>query len=59
MPEVFMPRLSDTMQEGTITQWTKQVGDRVEKGDILAEIETDKAVMELEAYDSGVLEKIL
>lgn len=59
MPEVFMPRLSDTMQEGTITQWTKKVGDQVEKGDVLAEIETDKAVMELEAYDSGVLEKIL
>jgi pyruvate dehydrogenase E2 component (dihydrolipoamide acetyltransferase) len=59
MPEVFMPRLSDTMQEGTVSTWTKNVGDRVEKGDVLAEIETDKATMELEAYDSGVLEKIL
>ena len=59
MPEVFMPRLSDTMQEGTVSTWTKQVGDRVEKGDVLAEIETDKATMELEAYDAGVLEKIV
>ncbi len=53
MPEVFMPRLSDTMQEGTVSAWTKSVGDRVEKGDVLAEIETDKATMELEAYDAG------
>jgi pyruvate dehydrogenase E2 component (dihydrolipoamide acetyltransferase) len=59
MPEVFMPRLSDTMQEGTVSTWTKNVGDRVEKGDVLAEIETDKATMELEAYDSGVLERIV
>ena len=54
-----MPRLSDTMQEGTVSTWTKKVGDRVDKGDILAEIETDKATMELEAYDAGVLEKIV
>ena len=59
MPEVFMPRLSDTMQEGTVSVWTKNVGDRVEKGDVLAEIETDKATMELEAYDAGVLERII
>ncbi|HEX7104575.1 MAG TPA: dihydrolipoamide acetyltransferase family protein [Acidothermaceae bacterium] len=59
MPEVFMPRLSDTMQEGTVSAWTKNVGDRVEKGDVLAEIETDKATMELEAYDAGVLERIV
>jgi len=59
MPEVFMPRLSDTMQEGTVSTWTKNVGDRVEKGDVLAEIETDKATMELEAYDAGVLERIV
>ncbi len=59
MPEVFMPRLSDTMQEGTVGVWTKKVGDRVEKGEVLAEIETDKATMELEAYDAGVLERIL
>jgi pyruvate dehydrogenase E2 component (dihydrolipoamide acetyltransferase) len=59
MPEVFMPRLSDTMEEGTLSAWLKQVGDRVEKGEVLADIETDKATMELEAYDAGVLERIL
>ncbi|MDQ1542048.1 MAG: hypothetical protein QOH29_2774, partial [Actinomycetota bacterium] len=59
MPQVFMPRLSDTMTEGTVSTWTKSVGERVEKGDVIAEIETDKATMELEAYDAGVLEQIL
>src|SRR5690348_16453884 len=59
MPEVSMPRLSDTMQEGTITRWLKQPGDEVKRGDIIAEVETDKANMEIEAYDSGVLEQIL
>ena len=59
MPQVFMPRLSDTMTEGTVSTWTKGVGERVEKGDVIAEIETDKATMELEAYDTGVLEQIL
>src|SRR5450755_4177645 len=59
MPQVFMPRLSDTMTEGTVSTWTKAVGDRIEKGDIIAEIETDKATMELEAYDAGILEQIL
>src|SRR5512135_1298215 len=59
MPEIFMPRLSDTMEEGTLSSWLKKVGDRVEKGDVLADIETDKATMELEAYDAGVLERIL
>ena len=59
MPEITMPRLSDTMQEGTISRWNKKPGDSVSKGDILGEIETDKATMDLEAYDSGVLEKIL
>ena len=59
MSEVNMPRLSDTMQEGTIVRWRKQPGDEVKKGDILAEIETDKATMELEAYDAGILEQIL
>lgn len=59
MPDVTMPRLSDTMQEGTIARWLKQAGDEVKKGDILAEIETDKATMDLEAYDSGVLEQIV
>jgi pyruvate dehydrogenase E2 component (dihydrolipoamide acetyltransferase) len=59
MPEITMPRLSDTMEEGVIVSWLKQVGDPVERGEILAEIETDKALMELEAYDNGVLEQIL
>jgi pyruvate dehydrogenase E2 component (dihydrolipoamide acetyltransferase) len=59
MAEVNMPRFSDTMQEGTISRWLKHQGDTIKKGDILVEIETDKANMELESYDSGVLERIL
>src|SRR6266571_5115179 len=59
MGEVSMPRLSDTMQEGTIAQWLKQPGDEIKKGDILAEIETDKATMDLEAYEEGTLQQIL
>ena len=59
MAEVNMPRLSDTMQEGTITRWLKKLGDEVKRGDIIAEVETDKANMEVEAYDSGALESIL
>jgi pyruvate dehydrogenase E2 component (dihydrolipoamide acetyltransferase) len=59
MAEVSMPRLSDTMQEGTIARWLKHAGDTVKKGDILAEIETDKATMDLEAYEAGTLEQIL
>ena len=52
---INMPRLSDTMEEGTVASWLKQVGDAVEEGDILAEIETDKATMEFESFFSGVL----
>ena len=52
---VTMPRLSDTMEEGTVASWLKQVGDTVEEGDILAEIETDKATMEFESFYSGTL----
>ena len=52
---ILMPRLSDTMTEGVIAAWHKQVGDSVNKGDLLAEIETDKATMELESYQQGVL----
>ncbi|SDP42408.1 pyruvate dehydrogenase E2 component (dihydrolipoamide acetyltransferase) [Actinopolyspora xinjiangensis] len=59
MTEIHMPRLSDTMEEGVISTWHKQVGDQINRGDVVAEIETDKAVMEMEAYDDGVLEKIL
>lgn len=59
MAEITMPRLSDTMSEGTVGRWLKQPGDQVAPGDILAEIETDKATMELEAFESGVLQKII
>lgn len=53
--EITMPKLSDTMTEGTLISWKKSVGERVERGDIVAEVETDKAVMELEAFASGIL----
>jgi pyruvate dehydrogenase E2 component (dihydrolipoamide acetyltransferase) len=59
MPEITMPRLSDTMESGVIATWHKHVGDPVSTGDVIADIETDKAIMELEAYDDGVLERIL
>ncbi|MBU2997172.1 2-oxo acid dehydrogenase subunit E2 [Cellulophaga baltica] len=56
MAEIInMPRLSDTMEEGTVAKWLKQVGDKVEEGDILAEIETDKATMEFESFQEGTL----
>ena len=57
--DVCMPRLSDTMEEGRILKWLKQPGDRIEVGDIIAEVETDKADMEMEALDEGVLIEIL
>src|SRR5882757_3340813 len=52
---ILMPRLSDTMTEGVIAAWHKKVGDTVKKGDLLAEVETDKATMELESYKDGTL----
>ena len=52
---VNMPRLSDTMEEGVVAKWLKQVGDKIEEGDILAEIETDKATMEFESFNEGTL----
>jgi pyruvate dehydrogenase E2 component (dihydrolipoamide acetyltransferase) len=52
---VTMPRLSDTMEEGTVASWLKKVGDVIEEGEILAEIETDKATMEFESFNSGTL----
>lgn len=52
---ITMPRLSDTMTEGVVATWLKKVGDKVKEGDILAEIETDKATMEFESFDSGTL----
>ena len=50
-----MPRLSDTMEEGTVAKWYKKVGDEVNEGEILAEIETDKATMEFESFNEGEL----
>jgi len=55
---IEMPKLSDTMTEGTLLKWHKKVGDRVEIGDILAEVETDKATMEMEAFDEGEITEI-
>jgi pyruvate dehydrogenase E2 component (dihydrolipoamide acetyltransferase) len=52
---ITMPKMSDTMSEGTIASWLKKVGDEIKSGDIIAEVETDKATMELEAYEDGTL----
>jgi pyruvate dehydrogenase E1 component beta subunit len=57
--EILMPALSPTMEEGTLSKWVKNEGDTVKSGDVIAEIETDKATMEVEAVDEGVLGKIL
>ncbi|HSN02563.1 MAG TPA: dihydrolipoamide acetyltransferase family protein [Acidimicrobiales bacterium] len=59
MIDITMPRLSDTMEEGTIARWHKQPGDAVNVGDVLVEIETDKATMDYEAYEAGILAEIL
>ena len=56
---IEMPKLSDTMTEGTLIRWNKKVGDTVKIGDVLAEIETDKATMEMEAFDDGVITEII
>ena len=56
MAEIIkMPKLSDTMTEGVVAKWHKKVGDKVEEGELLAEIETDKATMEFESYEEGIL----
>src|SRR5688500_11352087 len=57
--EILMPALSPTMEEGNLAKWLKQEGDKVAPGDVIAEIETDKATMEVEAVDEGTLGKIL
>ena len=57
--EILMPALSPTMEEGTLAKWLVKEGDAVSAGDILAEIETDKATMEFEAVDEGTISKIL
>ena len=59
MPQILMPALSPTMEEGKLAKWLKQVGDTVKSGDVIAEIETDKATMEIEAVDEGPLSAIL
>ena len=59
MTDILMPALSPTMEEGTLAKWLVAVGDTVKAGDVIAEIETDKATMEVEAVDEGVVESIL
>src|SRR5881296_609751 len=56
MPDVNMPKLSDTMEEGTIVEWKKKSGDEVKTGEVLAEVESDKATFDLEAEADGVLQ---
>ena len=56
---IEMPKLSDTMTEGTLVKWRKNEGDKVRVGDVLADIETDKATMEMEVFDDGVLHRHL
>ena len=59
MPNILMPALSPTMEEGKLAKWLKKVGDNIKSGDVLAEIETDKATMEVEAVDEGILTAIM
>ncbi|MGI9169459.1 MAG: biotin/lipoyl-containing protein, partial [Caulobacteraceae bacterium] len=59
MTDILMPALSPTMEEGTLAKWLVKAGDAVKSGDVIAEIETDKATMEVEAVDEGVVEAIL
>src|SRR3954447_24825707 len=57
--EITMPQQSDTMTEGTVVKWLKKEGDKVRAGEMIAEIETDKAVMEMEAFDGGTVAALL
>ena len=59
MTDILMPALSPTMEEGTLAKWHVKTGDTVKSGDVIAEIETDKATMEVEAVDEGVVGEIL
>src|SRR5882762_9919246 len=59
MAEVNMPKLSDTMEEGTVVEWKKKSGDVVKKGDVIAEVESDKATFDLESEADGVLDIIV
>ncbi|MDV7394967.1 biotin/lipoyl-containing protein, partial [Arthrospira platensis SPKY1] len=57
--KIEMPKLSDTMEEGVIAKWNVKEGDQVKAGDIIAEVETDKATMDVEVYDPGVVLKLM
>ncbi|VVM06866.1 partial pyruvate dehydrogenase E2 component (dihydrolipoamide acetyltransferase), partial [Methylacidimicrobium cyclopophantes] len=57
--QITMPQLSPSMSEGRLVAWKKKEGEKIEEGEVIAEVETDKAVMDLEAFESGVLRKIL
>ena len=57
--EILMPALSPTMTEGNLAKWLKKEGEKISSGEVIAEIETDKATMEVEAVDEGILGKIL
>src|SRR5690606_22003759 len=59
MTQILMPALSPTMEEGNLAKWLVKVGDRIEPGQVIAEIETDKATMEVEAVDEGVISRLL
>lgn len=59
MTQITMPKLSDTMLEGTLVKWHKKIGDKISLGDVVADIETDKATMEMEAFDEGILTDLL
>src|SRR4051794_23496569 len=59
MPNILMPALSPTMEEGKLSKWLVKIGDTVKSGDVLAEIETDKATMEVESVDEGVVKELL
>src|SRR3984893_1306168 len=59
MADITMPRLSDTMEEGTIGTWLKKPGEQISKGEVIAQIETDKATMDLTAFEAGTLQEIL
>src|SRR5436309_5826234 len=59
MTDILMPALSPTMEEGTLAKWNIKAGDTVKAGDVIAEIETDKATMEVEAVDEGVVEALI
>ena len=57
--EILMPALSPTMEEGTLAKWLVKVGDKISSGDLIAEIETDKATMEIEAVEEGFISKLI